>query len=102
MSPEQENKERIDFSGSSSGVTFKGDAGWRAVRYYREPGSPKVIQWVMKYSGGFVQNEKQATYVLLGFAVLAFAISLVLFFGGGGRTNRELPPGAIESRLRGQ
>ena len=64
------------------------------MRYYREPQSPKVIQWVMKYSGGLIKDEKQANYVLIGFAVLAIIISLFLFLGGDGGT------GSIPANIR--
>ena len=47
------------------------------------PGTPKIIQWVIKHSGGLIKDEKQASYVLIGFFVVAIIISLVLVFGGG-------------------
>jgi acetylglutamate kinase len=40
---------------------------------------------VIKYSGGLVKDEKQASYVIFGFVALAIIVSLVLVFGGGGR-----------------
>jgi len=49
------------------------------------PGTPKIIQWVIKYSGGLIKDEKQAQYVILGFVVLVIIISLFLIFGGGGK-----------------
>ena len=48
------------------------------------PGTPKIIQWVIKNSGGLVKNERQASYVLLSFIVLAVIISLFLIFGSRG------------------
>ena len=51
-------------------------------KYYSRPGTPKIIQWIIKYSGGLIKNEKQAAYVLMGFAALAIIVSLVLFSGG--------------------
>lgn len=64
-----------------SDVEFK-DSGWRAMKYYREPTVPKIIQWTMKYSGGMIKNEKQAGYVVFGFVAIAITISLFLFFNG--------------------
>ena len=43
--------------------------------------TPKMIQLVIKYSGGSIKNEKQAQYVLLGFVVIVVGISLFLFWG---------------------
>ena len=57
------------------------NGGWQALRYYREPLNPKIISWVIRYSGGLVKDEKQASYVLLGFVVVAVVISLFLIFG---------------------
>ncbi|MFH0803895.1 MAG: hypothetical protein V1877_02145, partial [Candidatus Tagabacteria bacterium] len=81
--PDDENKEvseGADLSGSpnDSGVKFH-DTGWRVMKYYREPTTPKIIQWTMKCSGGLIKNEKQAQYALLGFVVVAIIISLFLF-----------------------
>lgn len=82
---DDENKgisEGADLSGNlnDSGVKFQ-DTGWRAMKYYREPITPKIIQWTMKCSGGLIKNEKQAQYAILGFVALAIIISLFLFFG---------------------
>lgn len=44
--------------------------------------APKMVQWVIKISGGSIKNEKQAQYVLLIFVVIMIGISLFLFFGG--------------------
>src|SRR3989344_1970494 len=41
--------------------------------------TPRMIELVMKYSGGSVKNEKQAQYVLLGFVVIAIIVSLEYF-----------------------
>jgi hypothetical protein len=41
---------------------------------------PKMVQLVMKWSGGAIKEQKQAEYVLLGFVVVAISISLFLVF----------------------
>lgn len=56
----------------------------------RNKNAPKLIQLVIKYSGGLITNDKQATYVLIGFIVAATAISLSLIFGGRGNTSFNL------------
>ncbi len=45
--------------------------------------SPKMIQWVMKISGGLIKNQNQANYILLGIAAIAFIISIFLILGEG-------------------
>jgi len=84
---DQDNKENkeIDLSGamrdSDSGVKFQNDKQRPTQTFF--PGAPKIIQWVIKYSGGLVKNEKQASYVIFGFVALAIIVSLFLVFRGG-------------------
>jgi len=51
--------------------------------------TPKIIRWLIKYSGGLIKNERQATYLLLGFIVFIVVISLFLIFSRGGESKRE-------------
>jgi hypothetical protein len=53
------------------------------------PETPRLHQWVIKFSGGLVKDEKQANYVLIGFVALAVILSLILVFGGGSRSSRQ-------------
>jgi len=87
MDMEQENKN----NDSDTGVQFK---EYRAPRSYSSSETPKIIQWVIKYSAGLVKNKKQANYVLLGFVVVAIIVSLFLIFGGGGS---NIPKEALEN-----
>ena len=90
MDQNNKNNEVVDSSGSlkdsGTGVKFN---EYRAPRSHY-PGTPKIIQWVIKYSGGLVKDEKQASYILIGFVVLAIIVSLFLFFGRGSDTSRTL------------
>jgi hypothetical protein len=42
---------------------------------------PKLVQVVIKYSGGLVKNEKQASSVLVGLVLVATAVSFFLVLG---------------------
>ncbi len=54
-------------------------------------GTPKMVQRLIKWSGGAIKDQRQAEYILLAFVVIAMGISLYLFFGGsGGR--RDIDP----------
>lgn len=44
--------------------------------------TPRMVRFVIKYSGGLIKDQKQAEYVLLGITLLFFLISGYLFFGG--------------------
>ncbi|OIO52115.1 MAG: hypothetical protein AUJ11_00935 [Parcubacteria group bacterium CG1_02_44_65] len=95
MDQDNKNNEGIDLSGalkdSSTGVKFEGEQRY-ARSYY--PGTPKVIQWVITYSGGLVKDEKQASYVLIGFFILVIVIFLMFIFGSGSNqpTSGTIPP----------
>ncbi len=67
-------------------IIFEGEEFQRPARSFNSE-NPKMIQWVIKYSGGYVKDETQAEYVLIGFVALAIIVSLFLFFGGNGRPN---------------
>ena len=56
-------------------------------QYYFSPETPRIIQWIIKYSGGLIKNEKQAAHVLIGLAILMIIISLILFSNGGAGTD---------------
>ena len=40
--------------------------------------TPKMVQLVMKFSGGYIKSKKQANYVLLASVFLIIAISFIL------------------------
>ncbi len=63
-------------------VVFGGDEFQRTRQSFQTP-TPKIVQWVIKYSSGYIKDEKQASYVLIGFVAVAIIVSLFLFFGGG-------------------
>lgn len=79
MDQENKNDKGIDLSGSlkdsGAGVKFK---EYRAQRFYYSE-TPKIVQWTIKYSGGLVKDEKQASYAILGFCGLSLVITIILF-----------------------
>lgn len=40
-------------------------------------------RFLMRYSGGKIQNEKQASHILMGFVAVAIIFLLFLFFSNG-------------------
>jgi hypothetical protein len=68
---------------NDSGIKFDIDSSaesYKAVKFYNETDSPKIVRLIMKYSGGTIKEEKYAYWALFGFVVLAIAVSLFLFF----------------------
>jgi len=77
------NKDNI---GADLNATFK-DSDTR-VRFeeYNVPrsdsiGTPKIVRWVIKYSGGLIKNESQVSYVILCFFVVSITIFFLVVFG---------------------
>ncbi len=55
---------------------------------------PKIVEWVMKVSGGMIKSETQANYFLLGFVLVAcIAIFIMLSNLGGTKPKFEAPAG---------
>lgn len=87
MDKHNNNKQAIDFSGagaiqdSDTGAEFQNKER-PAVRIF-PPGTPKIIQWVIKYSGGLIKNEKQASYVIFGVVALIVIVVIAILVSGG-------------------
>ena len=86
---QENNQNEIDLSKRLSEPVTKSQGGQWSSGPYVFPFAPKIIRWLIKYSGGLIKNEKQASYVLLGFIVFVVIISLFLIFGRGGQSERE-------------
>jgi hypothetical protein len=89
MNQERNNQEGIDLSGmlKDSEVNFQNKQG-EPAQFFR-PGTPKIIQWVIKYSGGLIRNERQAAYILIGFVALAIIITIIIVVSSG--SNQPTP-----------
>ncbi len=70
-------------------IVFEGEQFQRSTRSFETP-TPKIVQLVIKYSGGYVKDEKQASYVLIGFVAVAIIISLFLIFSDSS-SNKKIP-----------
>lgn len=62
-------------------ITFQ-DEGFQRPVSSLQTSTPKIVSGVIKYSGGFLKDEKQAQYALIGFVVVAIIFSLFLFSSG--------------------
>lgn len=51
-----------------------------------------LVRMVIRCSGGFIKDEKQANYVLLGITVVAFTLSFLLFPGSVEVSPIQVPP----------
>jgi len=48
-------------SPEASSIKFETDS-YKAVKFYNETDTPKMVRLVMKYSGGLIKEQKQAEY----------------------------------------
>ena len=62
-------------------IKFEEDKWKQSVPFFQNE-TPKIVQLVIKWSGGVIKEQKQAEYVLLGVVILAIIVSIFLFFGG--------------------
>lgn len=59
--------------------------------------TPKIFNWVIKYSGGLIKNKYQAQYVLFGFITLLVVSSL--FFTKKAFNDPKYPPKGYEGDI---
>ncbi|MBU2524642.1 hypothetical protein KKG71_05635 [Patescibacteria group bacterium] len=78
----------MDYNNEPPKIVFEGEE-FQRPQSFQTP-TPKIVQLVIKYSGGTVKDERQANYVLIGFVVVAIVVSFFLFFSGGSDTSRTL------------
>lgn len=61
----------------------------------------KIVQWVIKHSGGQIKDERQATMVLIIFAIVGIIFAVFMFVWGTGPTKhpeiKAPPPETINS-----
>ncbi len=78
------------------------------ARVIIRPGTPKIIQWLMRHSFGLIKNEQQASYLIFGLATITIIAALFLVFGAGSRqvkkninpeTGTEIIPGQIPGEI---
>ena len=81
----------MDQNNEPGKIVFEGEQFQRPARSFETP-TPKIVQWVIKYSGGLIKDENQANYFLIGFVAVAIVVSLFLFFGGSKSKIPSSPP----------
>lgn len=72
------DNENLNLDDTSSNADVRFDESQYSNSSYGNNTS-KLIQAVIKYSGGLVKNEKQATYVLIVLIIVFLLISLSMF-----------------------
>lgn len=55
-------------------VRFENESFGRPIQSLKIQ-TPRMVQWIIKFSNGYIKNEKQATYILIGFIVIAVIIT---------------------------
>ncbi len=90
----------MDQNNEPGKIVFEGGEFQRTRQSFQTP-TPKIVEWVIKYSGGVIKDEKQANYVLIGFVAVAIIISLFLIFSSGSNvsSNNIVPRGIIDPTM---
>ena len=79
----------MDQNNEPSRIVFEGEELQRATQSFQSR-TPKIVRWVITYSGGLIKDERQANYVLIGFVAVAVIIVFVFLFSDKGKG--ELTP----------
>ncbi len=61
----------------AQGVKFDTE-GYQAVKYSKEDKSSKMINWLIKGSGGLIRSQRQAEIILLIFALAVITYSVYI------------------------
>ena len=80
----------MDQNNEPGKIVFEGEEFQRTRQSFQTP-TPKIVEWVIKYSGGAIKDEKQANYVLIGFVAVTIVIMTVLLFSGGSGSKPAVP-----------
>lgn len=83
MNQDQNDQEGIDLSHAlnEAKTPINNDSSLPAAPVF-DPGDSKMTRWVIKYSGRWIKDEKQASYFLMGLVTLTIIVSLILLFNG--------------------
>ncbi len=73
-------------------IVFEGEEFQHSARSFNSESS-KMIQWVIKYSGGLVKDKKQANNVLLVATILIIILTTGIFAFSG--TTTTPPPRSV-------
>ena len=84
---------KMDQNNEPAKVVLEGEEFQRTSWAFHKP-PPKIVQWVIKYSGGLIKDEKRASYILLGFVAINIIVMLILLTSNGrSGAKLEAPPG---------
>jgi len=75
-------------------LIFEGEEFQRPRQSFLTP-TPKIVEWVIKYSGGYIKDEEQANYFLIGFVAVVVIISLTTFFISGPSDVKTFPEDVV-------
>ncbi|OHA09745.1 MAG: hypothetical protein A3A44_02065 [Candidatus Sungbacteria bacterium RIFCSPLOWO2_01_FULL_60_25] len=89
---ESENKDAFDFSKALANTRSGAQHQNKLQSAGYGPEASGMVGWVIRHSGGLIQDERQASFVLLGFVAVVIAVSLYLFFSAGAGTQQQFTP----------
>lgn len=65
------------------------------------PKTPKITELIIKYSNGYIKDERQASYVIFLFFIISIIITIYLSLGGTNRSEYPeiTPPRTLEDKI---
>ncbi len=82
----------MDQNNEPSKIVFESEEFQRPSQSFQTP-TPKIVQWVIRYSGGYIKDEKQAQYVLFGVVAVVVVMSIYIAIPSASKGTIDHKPG---------
>ena len=92
MPPNPPNNSEIDAALKEFEAKQNAEQNQKSPEVLKNSDLPKMVQLVIKSSGGAIKEQKQAEWVLLFFVIISMTVSLFLFFGMGNTAQKTSHP----------
>ncbi|KKQ83026.1 MAG: hypothetical protein UT07_C0012G0017 [Parcubacteria group bacterium GW2011_GWB1_38_8] len=89
----------MDQNNNPNKVIFDEEEFQRPTQSFHSQQS-KLVSWVIKYSGGYVENEKQATYIIIIFVVIALLVSFFVGSSGSSKDVQDEVRNTVEKSIK--
>ncbi|MBD3282462.1 MAG: hypothetical protein GF387_02530 [Candidatus Portnoybacteria bacterium] len=91
---QEKNQNKIDLDQSLNNSGPESENTQKSSNAYISPTAPSIVRFLIKYSGGLIKSEKQATYIILILIIISVLISILLIFKGTNQNAEEVfaPP----------
>lgn len=89
----------LDQNNEPPRITFEGEEFQRSAQSFQTQ-TPKIVRWVVHYSGGYIKDEKQAQYALIGFVMVAIVVTIFIWSSGSSSGKQNETRAMIEKAIK--